>query len=154
MANEEVAENNDLFLALYKEYVTLALHHQGQASTTANIILILAGAIITLLTFDDKLQGGIDMIGGATLVILGLFGTLWSSKHHERYDHFAGLAEGYRRELAEAVPTLKEVHRTALEESSRQAGLISRTRVRHLWAVLNLLIAGLGIVIIMFSYFD
>jgi len=154
MANEEVAENKDLFLALYKQYVTLALHHQGQASTTANIILVLAGAIITLLTFDDELQGGIDRIGGGTLVILGLFGTLWSLKHHERYDYFAGLAEGYRRELAEAVPILKAVHRAALTESSRQTGLISKSRVRHLWAVLNLLIAGLGIVIIIFSYFD
>lgn len=148
MANEEVAKNKDLFLVLYKQYVTLALHHQGQASTTSNIILILAGAIFTLLTFDDKLQGGIDRIGGGTLVILGLFGMLWSLKHHERYDHFAGIAEGYRRELAQAVPALKEVHQAALTESSRQVGLIAKARVRHLWAFLNLLIAGLGIVII------
>jgi hypothetical protein len=94
-------DEKDAVFGMFKHYMDHGLHHQQQRSTIANIVLVLSGAIVGLVTFDQEICGP-DVI--AVLVGLGLFGVAWSAKQHERYAFYLQRGRGYRDALATAFP--------------------------------------------------
>lgn len=93
-----MADDKDILLTMFKHYMDQGLHHQKQRSTTANIVLVLSGALIGLITLDHKFSDT-DLLSAIFLTGLGLFGALWSSKQHERYAFYLERASGYRDKL-------------------------------------------------------
>jgi TctA family transporter len=63
------------------------LYHQSQRATTANILLILAGATVGFITVDEQLKGP-DVYAALFLIVSGFFGIIWSVKYHERYEYY------------------------------------------------------------------
>jgi hypothetical protein len=95
-----LADDKDVLLEMFKHYMNQGLYYQTQRTATANILLILAGATIGFITVDDtKLEEGPDALAAFFLIVLGLFGILWSMKYHERYAYYLNRAQGYRDEL-------------------------------------------------------
>ena len=138
--------DKDVLLEMFKHYMNQGLYHQSQRATMANILLILSGATIGFITVDEKLKGP-DVFPALFLIVLGLFGILWSIKYHERYHYYLQRARGYRDELNRSLTTnldMKAINATADNATERKYGPIFRMRVWRLWAVLYLLIAGFG----------
>src|SRR5215212_5582171 len=90
---------------MFKHYMNQGLYHQSQRATTANILLILSGGAIGLITLDTKLKGPDDISAAVSLFVLGLFGIVWSRKYHERYAYYLQRAGGYRDALNRALST-------------------------------------------------
>jgi hypothetical protein len=145
-----MADRNDVLLAMFKQYLDQALHHQNQRSATANILLILSGAAIGLITFDRVLGGEADVGAAFFLIGVGSFGCFWSVKQHERYAFYLERARGYRNKLDESLMNMdmKAINSAAKETIKKKYPHTSRIRVWWLWGGLYLLIAILGIVIL------
>jgi hypothetical protein len=52
----------------------MAMDHPTKAATTSNILLVVVGAIITLMGFNKE----ISTIGGVVILIIGIFGMAWA----------------------------------------------------------------------------
>jgi uncharacterized membrane protein YfcA len=140
-------DDKDVLLEMFKHYMSEATFHLSQRTATANILLILAGATIGFITVDPNLQGPADVSAALFLIVLGLFGIMWSIKYHERFDYFLQRARGYRDELNRSLTTdidMKTINRIADDATERKYGPIHRMRVWRLWAALYLLIAVVG----------
>ena len=140
-----MADDHDVLLTLFKHYADLGLYHQGQATSTTNTVLTLAGVLIGLTTFDQRIEGA-DILAAYALIGLGFFGLIWSAKQHERYDYFTAKAEAYRVQLAALMPKLdlSAVETAAELNASKRAKLLRRLRVRHLWMGVHLIVIAIG----------
>ena len=94
-----VDKSADILQATFKHYFDMAMDHHTKAATTSNMILIIVGAAIGLVGLDNDLGGVVDFVGGATVFIIGLFGTVWAWKQHERYHYWEYIAYEYQKEL-------------------------------------------------------
>jgi hypothetical protein len=116
-----MADRIDVLLAMFKQYLGQALHHQKQRSTTANILLILAGAAIGLITFDRELGGKTDVIAAFFLIGVGCFGCFWSVKQHERYAFYLERAQGYRNKLdVSLAESLSNINMEAIDSAAKE----------------------------------
>ena len=146
-----MADDKDVLLAMFKHYMDQGLYHQSQRATTTNIILILSGLAIGLINLDKNLEGPDDVSAAVSLIILGLFGYMWSKKYHERYAYYLQRARGYRDALNRSLPPnidMKEINRWADYATKQEYGRIHRLRVWRLWTTLYMLIAVSGAVIL------
>ena len=60
-------DEKDALFGMFKQCMEQGLHHQQQRSTIANIVLVLSGAIVGLVTFDKEICGP-DVIAGIFLI--------------------------------------------------------------------------------------
>ena len=150
-----MADEKDVLLEMFKQYLNQGLHHQQQRATVANIILILAGVIVGLITFDDHLRGTADGVAAFFLWVLGVFGLLWSAKQHERYAYYLERARGYRNRLDEDLPhiSLQGINNVAEATTAREYGPLYRMQVWWIWGALYGLIACLGFFILFLILF-
>lgn len=112
----------DIFQATFKHYFEMAMDHHTKAATTSNILLVIVGAIIGLISLDNKVGGVVNFIGGCAVFVIGLFGAMWAWKQHERYYFWQHIAYEYQKELARLVPMLKtgEAYYDGAEEDCRK----------------------------------
>lgn len=77
-----------------------ARHQSGLRATSTSIILVLAAAIITIITMDDKINL-YDLPLSIVLVLIGLYGCLFTWKLHERGLLHRLRCEEYRKSMDE-----------------------------------------------------
>lgn len=140
----------DILQATFKHYFEMAMDHHTKAATTSNILLIIVGAILGLVSLDSKLGGVIDFVGGLSVFIVGLFGATWAWKQHERYHYWEYIAYEYQKELTKIVPMLKveaEYSSDAQASAAKRFGSLfaRRIRDRFLWVSLHGLVAVIGL---------
>jgi hypothetical protein len=144
-------DDKDALFGMLKHYMDHGLHHQQQRSTIANIVLILSGAIVGLVTFDNEICGP-DALAGIFLVGLGLFGAAWSAKQHERYAFYLQRARGYLDALAAALPVdMAGINKTADEASARKYGILHRVQLWYFWTFLYVLVVAVGVLITVYA---
>jgi hypothetical protein len=144
-------DEKDALFGMFKQYMEQGLHHQQQRSTIANIVLVLSGAIVGLVTFDEEICGP-DVIAGIFLVGLGLFGAAWSAKQHERYAYYLRRARGYRDALAAALPLdMASINKTADETTAKRYRILHRLRLWYFWTFLYVLVVAVGVLIIVYA---
>ena len=144
-------DEKDALFGMFKQYMEQGLHHQQQRSTIANIVLVLSGAIVGLVTFDNEICGP-DVIAGIFLVGLGLFGAAWSAKQHERYAYYLQRARGYRDALAAALPLdMASIDKTADEATAKQYRILHRLRLWYFWTFLYVLVVAVGVLIVVYA---
>lgn len=145
----------DILNATFKHYFEMAMDHHTKAGTTSHILLIIVGAIITLVGLD-KTGKDVDMAGGLVICLIGLFGAVWARKQHERYSYWQHIAYEYQKELAKIVPDFKtgpDYYKCA-KQAVKDDGyrIINRIRDRHLWVSLHLIVAIIGLGLFFSSY--
>jgi hypothetical protein len=144
-------DEKDALFGIFKQYMEQGLHHQQQRSTIAHIVLVLSGAIVGLVTFDQEICGP-DVIVGIFLVGLGLFGAAWSAKQHERYAYYLRRARGYRDALAAALPLdMASINKTADEATAKKYRILHRMRLWYFWTFLYVLVLAVGVLIVVYA---
>jgi hypothetical protein len=147
----------DILQATFEHYYGIANDHLGMAATTSNILLVIIGAILVLVGVDREVCGSPVDVGSAIAVILiGLFGALWTWKQHQKYYFWKHTADNYQRELTEIVPGLKqgdEYEKDAIKKSGEEfrPWFAEKLYVRHLWVGLHLIVVFTGIGLLLFS---
>jgi hypothetical protein len=147
-----VDKSGDILQETFKHYFEMAMDHHTKAGTTSSILLIAIGAIIGLVGLDN-------VIGGVAVLLIGLFGTIWTWKQHERYHYWQHIAYEYQKELSKIVPELKtaevggDYDRAAQADAAKAFGHFFAKKVhdKYLWVSLHSIVALIGIVIIVVS---
>jgi len=149
----------DILQATFKHYFDMAMDHHTKAATTSNMLLFIVGAVIGFVGLDNSLGGMVDIVGGATVFVLGLFGAVWAWKQHERYHYWEHIAYEYQMELTEIVPELKTAKTgesyalAAKRDTAKKFGTLFAKGIhdRYLWVSLHILIAMIGITLMAMS---
>ena len=129
------------------------MDHHTKASTTSNFLLIIVGVIISFINFDSIRNNNVALISGLAIMVIGLFGMVWTRKQLERYYFWQHIAHLYQRDLAKIVPKLTTecVYRKFAEEAATdEYSYLAKIHERKLWAFLHGIVAiiGLGIVLL------
>jgi hypothetical protein len=149
----------DILQGAFKHYYEMAMDHHTKAGTTSNMLLIIVGAIIGLIGFDNKIGGIMDLAGGFAVLIIGIFGAVWAWKQHERYCYWEHIAYEYQEELIKITPELKTAQsgkdyaRHAQDAAAKKFGAILARRIDdlYLWVFLHCIVAAIGIMLITVS---
>lgn len=148
----ETNQKAETLRAMFKHYADVGLDHQRQSATTSNILLAIAGAILTLIGIDGRLDHVGDAMGAACVAIIGGFGMIWSWKQHETYGYWTNIADIYQKQLFDLVQVPESLQVCKLKKkanikSAKEYGTVAvnRLRIRYLWVVLHGMVMALGI---------
>lgn len=139
-----MADDKDIYLALYKENCEQGRHHEGQRATVTNLVLTLASVFVGLVTFDQKLTLA-DRPSAIFLVALGLYGALCSAKHYERFRAQMQRAAAYRNKLDSTTLGILVARQVADATTKGKFGILYSVRLWSLWLGLHLFIAAYGV---------
>jgi hypothetical protein len=91
-----------VFEDAFKEFMAFSRHYENQRSTVSNLILIMSGALLGLLTFDRITRSNwpICLFVGIT----GVFGLLFSNKNYQLSFWYLQQAKQCLKELNKLVP--------------------------------------------------
>ena len=150
---EEISEQVDILLALYKHNAELGRHHQLLRERTTNIIIVLIGALIGFILYDKKVDN-FDIYPSLFISFLGFFGAIWCRKYHERYAWYMHRGSVYRDKLDELFPDLKiiELKDKADKETAENYKIITKIKLTNLWVTAHLIIGCLGLWLSIISY--
>ena len=99
---EPPAVIKDILLANYKEHADEARQHENQRERmTALIVAVGAGSLGLAMSKVEAFNQ--SLLGGA-LVVLGLYGAIFSLKHYERNRRHVALMKGIGQRLEELYP--------------------------------------------------
>lgn len=141
-------EKADLYLKLFQEYTSEARHHEQQRATVTGFFSALAAGILTVVGIDKVLSVA-DIPAALFLIVIGVFGCIFSAKQYERFYVCMERARQYRLALQEAVlgSNIIELKRTADRKALEQFPHLHVWRLGVFWVALHALIAALGILL-------
>lgn len=146
-------EKTELLWRFYQEHCAWERHHETQRSSATNLVLVVAAAVLSLVTINKSIDLS-DLPLTIFLIVLGLFGSILSLKHYERFKRHQTLAETYRKALDEDIPEAqilslrsKAENRHTDDYRATYCSWIHRWRLHWLWIGLHLAVAVTGIVL-------
>lgn len=141
-----------LWKMLQEEY-THARQHQTQRATMTNIVLVVASALIGLICFDKHLSIS-DTPASVMVVVLGIFGAVFSVKFQERYSCHRKRAYTIRNRIEELDPecNFTFLEKTANDKSKEEFPILSRYSLRYFWILLHVSILLVGLLLLLLIY--
>ena len=140
-------DKSDILWGMYQEHTNQGRHHEVQRASMTNINIVVAGGVLAFIA-----QGGIardEWLLASFLIILGLFGALFSAKQYERSRFHTRSAGKHREELEKLSQTdLSSIRDDAKKEQKTKFPKLEPLRLHWLWIIVHLLIAGLGLVLL------
>jgi amino acid transporter len=135
----------DLLLDLYKEHCNWERHHETQRSSVTSILVAVAAGILGIVTFDGHINT-IDLPLTSFLIIMGLFGVLFSAKQYSSFSQHQERANKIRETLNTLIPAAKilELRKEADEIHRKKNRIMSKLRLHYFWNLLHVLIAIIG----------
>jgi hypothetical protein len=135
----------DIWWGMYQEHCTQGRHHEQQRAVITGFFSAVTAGVLSVITADKCLDGA-DLPLAAFLVLIGLFGALFSAKQYERFALHMERARSYRDALESAVPDskLKELKTAADAASEVKFPRLGKLRLNRFWIALHLIIAGFG----------
>lgn len=143
-----MSPTQDILWKYYEKELRKAINHESSRSSITNLILIITGVIISIITYDGNINYS-DLFLAIFLVIIGLFGCICNAKYYERYHFHYSRSKGYRRLLEEQYPNINFNNSRANSDINNinRFKIISRVRLNWLWLILNLIISLFGLVL-------
>src|SRR5581483_9619374 len=83
MPGDSLKERRDLLLRLYEEDRTFARHHETQRTQASSIVIAVSAGLLAFISSDGKINA-FDIPSAFLLLILGVFGIIFTQKHYER----------------------------------------------------------------------
>ncbi len=145
---EDDAALRDVLWKMYQEHCTQGRHHEVQRSTVASVLLAIVAVVIGLITNDQKITNS-DIPLTLFLLVLGMFGAVFSAKHYERFELHMESARRYRDELDTLLPgaPLKRLKRAADDKHNGKYPRLKDLRLNRFWIGIYLITSGLGLVL-------
>jgi hypothetical protein len=151
---EDVEAHINVLLSMYNEQCTQARHYETQRATITGFLMLISGAIIGLITFDQHITRA-DIFPALFLIALSSFGALSSHKHFVRAQRHGYCAENFRKALNGILPDsqiteLREKGKNKIEEEFPKS---HKLRLHHIWSALHLMIGLLGALLALLAVF-
>lgn len=144
----------DAHWKMYSENSIQARHHETQRAAVASTFIGISGAVIAFMT-SDKTLSPLDLPPALLLVLLGMFGAVFSAKQYERIQLHTRRARGYRDAYDALLPVspLRSIRRIADDDNTREFPKLSVLRLNQFWIAMNLAISGLGVCLVIVALF-
>lgn len=130
--------DKDILWKYYEIELNQAINHETSRISITNMILIITGVIISIITFDENINEN-DLPLSIFLIIVGVFGIIFNAKSYERFNFHNSRASGYRKLLEKQFPRIDFVQ--SREESDfmnlTKFKYINKLRLNWLWLLLN-----------------
>ncbi|HEX8148676.1 MAG TPA: hypothetical protein VF591_15955 [Pyrinomonadaceae bacterium] len=141
-----MTETNDLLWKMYEQHLQQIRHFQEERRSIANTVLLIAGALVALIGYDQKLDGS-DYKLGLFLVVLGAFGVLCMVKCHERINYHQALRDTYKGRLDGAIAGALIKDADDEVESARKWywKAYGRLYLHYHWTLMFMLVIVLGL---------
>jgi len=144
-------DDTDFLWGMYQEHTTQGRHHETQRASVTNFIIIVSGGILAFIANKGVTRD--QWVLAAFLIIIGLFGALFSAKQYERF-RFHMVAAGKYREALETL--LKSNFGTIRAEAKndhekKYSKLLVKLRLYYFWIFLHLLITALGLILLLLT---
>tara|TARA_R110002072_G_scaffold287464_4_gene453135 strand:- start:8981 stop:9433 length:453 start_codon:yes stop_codon:yes gene_type:complete len=138
----------DILWKYYEFELSQAINHESSRVSITNMILIITGVIITIITYDENLSTN-DLPLSLFLIVVGIFGVVFNAKSYERFNFHNTRAGGYRNLLEERYPNIDFLKARELSdrENKEKFFFINKLRLNWLWLILNGLISLFGLTI-------
>jgi hypothetical protein len=139
---------SELLWRLYIDNREYARTHEGQRAMAANLIVAISAGLVGLATFDQKLTTA-DLPLTFFLMAVGLFGTVFSSKHYERTRLHLNRAKQFLKRLDELFPEdrILALQKQGDEDNNRAFPRLAKIKLNSLWNMFYTLISLLGFVL-------
>ena len=92
-----IQERSDALLAMYQEHRVHARHHESQRARVSYLIIISTLGLVTVISADGLKRA--DWPLTASLILIGLFGTLFLASQFERIRLYKHRSDEYRKAL-------------------------------------------------------
>ncbi|MEO6549346.1 MAG: hypothetical protein ABIN94_15195 [Ferruginibacter sp.] len=144
-------DDSDFLWGMYQEHTTQGRHHEAQRASVTNFIIIVAGGAIAFIANKGVTRD--QWVLALFLIILGIFGALFSAKQYERF-RFHMVAAGKYRKTLELL--LKSNFGNIREEAKSEheqgySKFLVKLRLYYFWIVLHLLITVLGVMLLLMT---
>ncbi len=139
----------EVLLTVYREERDQGRQSEDQRATLANLVLIIAGALVAFVA-NLRFQLAAALPAGF-IVLLGIYGCLGSLKLSERFQLHQERASKIRRRINELVPDakLEELRHQAAADHRKGNQLFYRIHLSWFWVALHLLIATAGMILLL-----
>ncbi|HCE72925.1 MAG TPA: hypothetical protein DET67_17855 [Ruegeria sp.] len=138
----------ELLWRLYEEDRTFSKHHEQQRTATSGLLVTISAALIAFTAIDQKLEGA-DVLAGALLIILGLFGAIFTHKQYERSRLHLNRSYAYFDAMNKAIEgvDLEALRRKASEKNEADFPISSKYKLSTLWIILHYVILASGFLV-------
>jgi hypothetical protein len=140
-------KNLEYWSRMYQEQITHARHHETLRAQATNLIVVISGALLAFLSSQAATPGR-QVILGAFLIVVNVYGLLMSLKHYERSQLHITVAREYRNFLSKNASafgkTLNEIRELGRTEHKKNFRIVRNIRTYLLWSGLHLLLAVIG----------
>lgn len=143
-----MSDEADILWGMYKEHTTQGRHHEIQRAAMTNLIMAICAGVLGLFALD-KSPTTIHLVLAIFLVVLGLFGAVFSAKHYERFSMHMERARGYRDALEQALPStnIKEIKDAADFKAKKKYPKLFDLRLFWFWMALHVVVAAVGLIL-------
>jgi hypothetical protein len=143
---------NEFLWGMYLEHANQGRHHENQRANVTTFIIVVAGGILAFIANKDILSKDKWPIA-VFLIIVGLFGALFSAKQYERFRYHMIAAGTYRQKLEQALGNnVRDIREDAQNKHVEKfPTLLIKLRLYYFWIALHLFIAGLGVMLLIIT---
>ena len=122
--------------------------HETQRERMTNLIIVIGAGSLALAT--TRVEGISLSLLGLVLIVLGLYGAVFSLKHYERNRRHVAMLKAIGKKRLELYPQteLDKIRRQAKTLHSASFWLVERLPVHYLWIGLPLMVSILGVVLV------
>ena len=142
-----MTETTEILIHVMEQQLSQAKQSEDQRSNITNIIVLIAAAIQGVLTQTGFTKNALPL--SITLIIIGLFGIVATSKLYERFRYHYEVMRQIREKIEALNPdtTIKACLDAAWREHIKKYPFIS-TKIRQyvVWSTLHVLIVVLGVI--------
>jgi hypothetical protein len=142
----------DVIVCMFNEHTAHGRHHESQRAIVSSLVITLASALIALIGFDNDLKPN-DLPAAIMIVVLGLFGVIFTLKEYERAVFHMNRARLYRVKLENIFPDLsiEDLKEGEAEKLAKSYPFINSVSLKYLWVTLHFSIAVIGGFVATFS---
>jgi uncharacterized membrane protein YidH (DUF202 family) len=132
------------FRGMYQEHTTQGRHHEVQRANVTNFIIIVAGGILAFVANKDVTRDKWSL--AIFLIVVGLFGALFSAKQYERFRFHMVAAGKYRHKLEDILKgDLSSIRDSAKAEHEKGfPSFLVNLRLYYFWIALHWLKVSRG----------
>lgn len=154
---DEQKIQKEILLAIYQEYLTRCRHHENLRATITSSLIGIDAITVGIITHDKELNFS-DIPLTVLIILLGIFGLIFTLSHSERYLQYSERSRQY-------ITTLDKIYTNGLIEKGKneaKANIQVKLKngklnfpkyLRHhfLWSVIHLFIVIMGITLFIIS---
>ena len=139
----------EVLLRLHEDDRAFARHHEEQRATASNLIVAVSAGLAAFVSFDDKVNLS-DVPAAVFIVLLGVFGALFTFKHSERGRLHLDRAKAHFDQLDERFPDLEiGARRAEVDQKNRSTHrLAAGFRTNKFWIAFHIIISVIGLLIL------